>query len=60
MGARAHEAAATATEDWDGLIAQGTAYIEIALDPEVRRIVLLDGPLPRRPLALAEPERVWT
>ena len=26
------------------LIAEGEAYIELALDPEVRRIVLLDGP----------------
>ena len=29
---------------WDMLIAEGTAYIEAALEPEVQRIVLLDGP----------------
>lgn len=29
---------------WEGLLAEGTAYIEMALDPEVQRIVLLDGP----------------
>ena len=44
MAARAQKAAAAASDDWDGLIAEGTAYIEMALDPEVRRIVLLDGP----------------
>ncbi|WP_049723452.1 TetR/AcrR family transcriptional regulator [Gilvimarinus polysaccharolyticus] len=30
--------------DWEGLLAEGTAYIEKALDPEFQRIVLLDGP----------------
>lgn len=30
--------------DWDKLLAEGAAYIEAATDPEVRRIVLLDGP----------------
>jgi len=29
---------------WDSLIAEGIAYIEMALKPEVQRIVLLDGP----------------
>ncbi|MEX0759151.1 MAG: TetR/AcrR family transcriptional regulator, partial [Tistlia sp.] len=29
---------------WEGLLAEGVAYIEMALDPEVQRIVLLDGP----------------
>ena len=29
---------------WDRLLAEGRAYIEAALTPEVRRIVLLDGP----------------
>ncbi|MGY0579778.1 MAG: TetR/AcrR family transcriptional regulator [Paraglaciecola chathamensis] len=30
--------------EWEGLLAEGTAYIEMALVPEVQRIVLLDGP----------------
>jgi AcrR family transcriptional regulator len=29
---------------WDALMAEGIAYIEMALKPEVQRIVLLDGP----------------
>jgi AcrR family transcriptional regulator len=29
---------------WAGLVAEGIAYIEMALEPEVQRIVLLDGP----------------
>jgi len=29
---------------WDSLMAEGIAYIEMALKPEVQRIVLLDGP----------------
>lgn len=30
--------------EWDKLLAEGAAYIEAATDPEIRRIVLLDGP----------------
>ncbi|WP_042701633.1 TetR/AcrR family transcriptional regulator [Azospirillum sp. B506] len=44
MAKRAHEVAGQAGTDWDGLLAEGVAYIEMALDPEVQRIVLLDGP----------------
>lgn len=44
MAARAKQAGAFAENDWEGLLAEGSAYIEMALDPEVRRIVLLDGP----------------
>ena len=46
MAARAHAAAvATHPESlWDQLMAEGEAYIELALDPEIQRIVLLDGP----------------
>lgn len=29
---------------WDGLVAESLAYIEMALEPEIQRIVLLDGP----------------
>lgn len=44
MAARAHQAGAKGANAWEGLLAEGAAYIEMALDPEVRRIVLLDGP----------------
>jgi len=44
MARRAKDAAATAGDDWEKLLAEGIAYIKMALDPEVRRIVLLDGP----------------
>ena len=44
MAQRAKAVAATAGDDWAMLLAEGIAYIEMALDPEVRRIVLLDGP----------------
>ncbi len=41
---RAKEQAASAGDGWHRLLAEGIAYIEMALDPEVQRIVLLDGP----------------
>jgi AcrR family transcriptional regulator len=44
MAARAQQIGAQAGDDWDGLLAEGAAYIEMALNPEVQRIVLLDGP----------------
>lgn len=44
MAARARAASAGAGDDWERLLAEGEAYIAMALDPEVRRIVLLDGP----------------
>lgn len=44
MATRAQQMAAAATTPWDRLLAEGDAYIEMALDPEVRQIVLLDGP----------------
>ena len=44
MAERARLASADAGDDWEQLLAEGTAYIAMALDPEVRRIVLLDGP----------------
>ncbi len=44
MAARARSAAMTQSNEWDRLIIEGVAYIEMALDPEIRRIVLLDGP----------------
>ncbi|WP_338071970.1 TetR/AcrR family transcriptional regulator [Billgrantia bachuensis] len=33
-----------AANRWDGLLEEGVAYIEMALEPEVQRIMLLDGP----------------
>lgn len=44
MAGRAKRHAAAVGEGWDALLAEGAAYIEMALDPEVQRIVLLDGP----------------
>lgn len=44
MAGRAQEAGAAKGRGWEGLLAEGAAYIGMALDPEVRRIVLLDGP----------------
>ncbi len=44
MAQRAKAVAAGITDDWERLLAEGTAYIELALDAEVQRIVLLDGP----------------
>jgi AcrR family transcriptional regulator len=44
MAAQAQTAGQKAGGGWCGLLAEGAAYIEMALDPEVQRIVLLDGP----------------
>jgi AcrR family transcriptional regulator len=44
MASRARKIGAQAGDDWNGLLAEGAAYIEMALNPEVQRIVLLDGP----------------
>lgn len=44
MAARARAVGSEAENDWDRLMAEGVAYIEMALEPEVQRIVLLDGP----------------
>ncbi len=44
MVAKAHLAQAGAANAWDGLMKEGIAYIGMALEPEVQRIVLLDGP----------------
>jgi AcrR family transcriptional regulator len=42
--ARAIGAAVGGGDLWQAMLAEGAAYIEMALDPEVQRIVLLDGP----------------
>lgn len=44
MASRAKQRGSQAGEGWPALLAEGEAYIEMALDPEVQRIVLLDGP----------------
>ncbi len=44
MAARAQAVGAAAGDGWAALLAEAEAYIEMALDPEVQRIVLLDGP----------------
>jgi len=44
MAERARQAGEKTTSGWAAMEAQGVAYIEAALDPEVQRIVLLDGP----------------
>jgi len=44
MASRAKEIGARQATGWDALLAEAEVYIEMALNPEVRRIVLLDGP----------------
>ena len=44
MAARARGLATGEDTVWRALLAEGRAYIEMALDPEVQRIVLRDGP----------------
>lgn len=44
MAERARLVGSKAENAWEALLAEGVAYIEMALEPEVQRIVLLDGP----------------
>lgn len=44
MLARMSAAQDRAESRWHGLLAEGIAFIEMALEPEIQRIVLLDGP----------------
>ncbi|MDX5434245.1 MAG: TetR/AcrR family transcriptional regulator [Halomonas sp.] len=44
MVARLIAAQERAPSPWEGLLAEGVSYIEMALEPEVQRIMLLDGP----------------
>lgn len=44
MAMKARQAGTQADGVWNALLAQGLTYIELALDPEIQRIVLLDGP----------------
>ncbi|MGQ4878623.1 TetR/AcrR family transcriptional regulator [Billgrantia sp. LNSP4103-1] len=44
MVARMRAAQHQAPSRWEGLLDEGVAYIEMALEPEIQRIMLLDGP----------------
>jgi AcrR family transcriptional regulator len=44
MAARLRAVREQAPTLWQGLLDEGTAYIEMALEPEIQRIMLLDGP----------------
>jgi len=44
MLSRMRIASAKAKNLWDGFVDEGVAYIEMALEPEIQRIMLLDGP----------------
>ena len=44
MAQKAQEIGALRSDPWEALLAEGAAYIEMALDSDVQRIVLLDGP----------------
>lgn len=44
MGMRARAAQEGAQSAWLGFLAEGIAYIQMALEPEIQRIMLLDGP----------------
>ena len=44
MGARMREVSENAKSAWRGFVDENIAYIEMALEPEIQRIVLRDGP----------------
>lgn len=44
MATKAKTEGDKAANEWESLLQEGTAYIEMALEPEIQRIVLLDGP----------------
>ncbi len=44
MVIKAKLASSKAKTKWQGLLDESVAYIEMALDPEIQKIVLLDGP----------------
>src|SRR3990170_6338017 len=44
MNERLHAVSARAGSHWQGFVDECTAYIEMALEPEIQRIVLRDGP----------------
>ena len=44
MTARLNARSAKAPTRWEGFVEEGIGYIEMALEPEIQRIVLRDGP----------------
>lgn len=44
MGARLQQVSRRITDPWQGFVAECTAYLEMALEPEIQRILLRDGP----------------
>lgn len=44
MVARMRQAREREEDGWSGFLAENVAYIEMALEPEIQRIMLLDGP----------------
>ena len=44
MLTRMHEVADRAESRWQGLLDESIAYLEMAVEPEIQRIMLLDGP----------------
>lgn len=44
MNERLHAVSASADGHWQGFVDECTAYIEMALEPEIQRIVMRDGP----------------
>lgn len=44
MSARLKQRAAAASSRWEGFVEEGIGYIEMALEPEIQRIILRDGP----------------
>ena len=44
MAVRVNEAAGKATTPWQRFVDECTSYIELALDPEIQRIMFRDGP----------------
>ncbi|MBF6637960.1 TetR/AcrR family transcriptional regulator [Rouxiella silvae] len=43
MLARLHKIQALADDAWSGFLAENITYIEMALEPEIQRVMLLDG-----------------
>ncbi|MGQ3214876.1 TetR/AcrR family transcriptional regulator [Shinella sp.] len=44
MTTRLHQVSAAAPNRWQGFVAECVAYIEMALEPEIQRIMFRDGP----------------
>ena len=52
MALKARQVGQAEADGWKALLAEGAAYIEMSMDPEIQRIVLLDGPA-----ALGDPSK---